>query len=110
MRRRFQQLDVFVDVPFYRKPLAVVVDAEGMSTEEMQHLAGWTNLFETAFLLPAEAPGADYRVRLVNLVGELPFAGTSHAGSLSRMVGGGWSASRSGHRHPGVRRGVDPDP
>lgn len=75
MRRRFQQLDVFADTPFRGNPLAVVVDAEGMTTAQMQHLARWTNLSETAFLLPTESSNADYRVRIFTLVGELPFAG-----------------------------------
>jgi PhzF family phenazine biosynthesis protein len=89
MRRRFQQLDVFADVPFYGNPLAVVVDAEGMTTEQMQHLARWTNLSETAFLLPAGSPDADYRVRIFTLVGELPFAGHPTLGACHAWLTAG---------------------
>jgi PhzF family phenazine biosynthesis protein len=89
MRRRFRQLDVFADTPFLGNPLAVVVDAEGLSTQQMQQLARWTNLSETAFLLPAESPDADYRVRIFTLVGELPFAGHPTLGSCHAWLASG---------------------
>jgi PhzF family phenazine biosynthesis protein len=45
--------------------VAVVLDGEGLSTEEMQRFARWTNLAETTFVLPArEGEPADYRVRI----------------------------------------------
>jgi len=89
MRRRFQQLDVFADTPLLGNPLAVVIDAEGMTTEQMQHLTRWTNLSETAFLLPARSPDADYRVRIFTLVGELPFAGHPTLGSCHAWLTSG---------------------
>ncbi len=49
--RPFAQVDVFTAVPYMGNPLAVVADAEGLTTEEMQRLAAWTNLSETTFLL-----------------------------------------------------------
>jgi PhzF family phenazine biosynthesis protein len=73
--RRFQQIDVFGHGPFSGNPLAVVHDADGLSTEQMQQLARWTNLSETAFLLAATSPEADYRLRIFTLARELPFAG-----------------------------------
>jgi PhzF family phenazine biosynthesis protein len=73
--RAFQQIDVFTDDPYRGNPLAVVVDGTDLTTEEMQEFATWTNLSETTFLLPATAPGADYRVRIFTPVLELPFAG-----------------------------------
>lgn len=89
MRRRFQQLDVFATTPYLGNPLAVVVDAEGMTTEQMQGLAGWTNLSETAFLLPPESPEADYRVRIFTLVGELSFAGHPTLGACQAWLTAG---------------------
>ena len=89
MRRRFQQLDVFADTPLLGNPLAVVIDAEGMTTEQMQHFARWTNLSETTFLLPARSPEADYRVRIFTLVGELPFAGHPTLGSCHAWLTSG---------------------
>ncbi|WP_461156267.1 PhzF family phenazine biosynthesis protein [Saccharopolyspora tripterygii] len=73
--RKFQQVDVFTDTPYYGNPVAVVLDAEGLSDEEMQRFAAWTNLSETTFVLPPVADGADYRVRIFTPSSELPFAG-----------------------------------
>jgi PhzF family phenazine biosynthesis protein len=73
--RPFVQVDVFSATPYRGNPLAVVLDAEGLATEDMQRFAHWTNLSETTFVLPSTAPGADYRVRIFTPAGELPFAG-----------------------------------
>ncbi|GAA4834275.1 PhzF family phenazine biosynthesis protein [Saccharopolyspora rosea] len=73
--RDFQQVDVFTTVPFGGNPVAVVLDADGLSADEMQRFARWTNLSETTFVLPPSDPGADYRVRIFTPGGELPFAG-----------------------------------
>src|SRR5437764_11011964 len=75
MPRRFAQVDVFGSGPCSGNPVAVVLNAEGVSTEEMQRFAHWTNLSETTFVLPPSDPGADYRVRIFTPVAELPFAG-----------------------------------
>ncbi len=90
MGRRFQLVDVFHDGPFSGNPLAVVLDAEGLSTEEMQRIARWLNLSETAFLLPPTTRAADYRVRIFTLERELPFAGHPTLGSCHAwlMAGG----------------------
>jgi len=81
---RFKQVDVFTSVPFKGNPLAVVFDADSLSGDEMQAIARWTNLSETAFLLAPTDARADYRVRIFTTKGELPFAGhptlgTAHA-------------------------------
>ena len=77
--RPFKQVDVFTATPYLGNPLAVVLDGEGLSTEDMQHFAQWTNLSETTFVLPPTpeglAAGADYRVRIFTPTTELPFAG-----------------------------------
>jgi PhzF family phenazine biosynthesis protein len=52
-----------------------VLDADGLSTEEMQRFANWTNLSETTFVLPPTTSDADYRVRIFTPTLELPFAG-----------------------------------
>src|ERR1700760_603361 len=59
MERPFCQVDVFADDPYFGNPLAVVLDATGLITEEMQRFAAWTNLSETTFVLPPESAGAD---------------------------------------------------
>ncbi len=72
---RFIQVDVFTDTPFGGNPLAVFPDADGLTTEEMQRLAREMNLSETTFVLPPQAPGADFKVRIFTPAKELPFAG-----------------------------------
>jgi trans-2,3-dihydro-3-hydroxyanthranilate isomerase len=71
----FIQVDVFTDRPFGGNPLAVFSEAEGLTTEEMQRLAREMNLSETTFVLPTQAPGADFKVRIFTPAAELPFAG-----------------------------------
>jgi PhzF family phenazine biosynthesis protein len=73
--RPFRQVDVFTADPYRGNPLAVVLDGTGLSTEQMQQFANWTNLSETTFVLPPTDPAADYLVRIFTPVMELPFAG-----------------------------------
>jgi PhzF family phenazine biosynthesis protein len=73
--RPFKQVDVFTDTPYRGNPVAVVLGADGLSTEEIQRFANWTNLSETTFVLPPTTSDADYRVRIFTPTLELPFAG-----------------------------------
>lgn len=86
MKRRFIQCDVFSSTATKGNGLAVVVDADGLSTEEMQGFAAWTNLAETTFLLPPEDPDADYRVRIFTPVKEMLFAGHPTLGSCAAWL------------------------
>jgi trans-2,3-dihydro-3-hydroxyanthranilate isomerase len=72
---RFVQVDVFTDVPFGGNPLAVFPEAEGLTTGDMRRLAQEMNLSETTFVLPPQAPDADFKVRIFTPAAELPFAG-----------------------------------
>ncbi|AVS63605.1 phenazine biosynthesis protein PhzF [Paracidovorax avenae] len=94
MRQRpFKQVDVFTDRPYLGNPLAVVLDGEGLSTEDMQQFTNWTNLSEATFLLPpseeGRAAGADYRVRIFCPGRELPFAGHPTLGSCHAWLEAG---------------------
>jgi PhzF family phenazine biosynthesis protein len=73
--RPFLQVDVFTTEPYRGNPVAVVLDGEGLDTEDMQRVARWTNLSETTFVLPPSVPDADYAVRIFTPTQELPFAG-----------------------------------
>jgi PhzF family phenazine biosynthesis protein len=75
MPRPFAQVDVFGATPYGGNPVAVVLDGEGLTSEQMQRFAHWTNLSETTFVLRPSVPGADYRVRIFTPTSELPFAG-----------------------------------
>lgn len=94
--RPFSQVDVFADHPYYGNPLAVVVDAEGLSSGTMQHFANWTNLSETTFLLPPTDPAADYKVRIFTGSEEFPFAGHPTLGSAHAWLEAGGVPKNSG--------------
>jgi PhzF family phenazine biosynthesis protein len=96
MARRFNTLDVFTTTPLAGNPLAVVVDGEGLDTDEMQRFASWTNLSETTFLLPPTDPAADYRARIFTPVAELPFAGHPTLGSAHAWLAHGGTPRRAG--------------
>ncbi|MCC2661310.1 MAG: phenazine biosynthesis protein PhzF [Arthrobacter sp.] len=88
-RRPFAQVDVFTTEPYRGNPLAVVCEADGLTSEQMQRFANWTNLSETTFLLPPADPGADYRVRIFTGSEELPFAGHPTLGSAHAWLEAG---------------------
>jgi PhzF family phenazine biosynthesis protein len=89
MLRRFQQIDVFSPDKLGGNPLAVVLDSDGLSAEEMQRFTRWMNLSETTFLLPPTTAEADYRVRIFTLPHELPFAGHPTLGSCHAWLSAG---------------------
>jgi len=94
MERPFCQVDVFAGELYLGNPVAVVLDAKGLHTEEMQRFASWTNLSETTFVLPPEAAEADYRVRIFTPSRELPFAGHPTLGTCHAWLAGGGTPRR----------------
>lgn len=94
--RKFTQVDVFTAVPYRGNPVAVVLDAEGLTDAEMQTFANWTNLSETTFVLPSTDPGADYRVRIFTPKSELPFAGHPTLGTAHAVLAAGLASARDG--------------
>ena len=93
VQRRYAQVDVFTEVAFGGNPVAVILDAEDLDTEQMQRIAHWTNLSETTFVLAPTAPGAHYRVRIFTPVAELPFAGHPTLGTCHAWLQAGGDAS-----------------
>lgn len=78
----YHVLDVFTDRPFAGNPLAVVLDADDLTDEQLLAVAREFNLSETAFPLPPSDPAAaDYRVRICTPSQELPFAGHPSVGT-----------------------------
>jgi PhzF family phenazine biosynthesis protein len=73
--RPYRVVDVFGETPYLGNPVAVVLNGDGLSREQMQRFAAWINLSETTFVLPPTVAGADYRARIFTPVQELPFAG-----------------------------------
>lgn len=94
--RRFTQVDVFGAEALRGNPVAVVVDAEGLTEQAMAAFARWTNLSETTFLLPPSDPAADYRLRIFTPGGELPFAGHPTLGSAHAWLEAGGVPKRPG--------------
>jgi PhzF family phenazine biosynthesis protein len=92
----FKQVDVFTRRAFGGNPVAVILDAEGMDGLQMQRIANWTNLSETAFVLPPSSTGASYRVRIFTPVSELPFAGHPSVGTAHAVLESGLVKARDG--------------
>jgi hypothetical protein len=61
MQRRYITVDVFTDRAFGGNPLAVVLDAGGLSTAQMQAIVSEFNYSETTFVLPPRDPAHDER-------------------------------------------------
>lgn len=91
--RAFAQVDVFSQTPLRGNPVAVVLDAEGLSDADMAAFARWTNLSETTFLFPSANPAADYRFRVFTPERELPFAGHPTLGSAHAWLEHGGAPS-----------------
>ena len=81
MRRRFVTLDVFTSRRFAGNPLAVVLEAEGLSGDAMQTIAREFNLSETVFVLPPENAAHRAKLRIFTPGAELPFAGHPTVGT-----------------------------
>ncbi|HEY2639429.1 MAG TPA: PhzF family phenazine biosynthesis protein [Streptosporangiaceae bacterium] len=96
MSRQFRQVDVFTTKPYLGNPLAVVLGADGLSSEQMQQVAHWTNLSETTFVLTPDEEQADYRVRIFMPTGELPFAGHPTLGTCHAWLEAGGQPRQPG--------------
>src|SRR5580693_2246297 len=81
MQRHYITVDVFTDRAFGGNPLAVVLDAGGLSTAQMQAIAIEFNYSETTFVLPPRDAAHDAQVRIFTVTGELPFAGHPNVGT-----------------------------
>ncbi|CAB3765220.1 PhzF family phenazine biosynthesis protein [Paraburkholderia solisilvae] len=96
MNRSYKVVDVFTSRPLLGNPVAVVLDAQGLSTDEMQAIARWTNLSETTFVLPPTVDEADYGLRIFTPRNEIPFAGHPTLGSAHAILEAGRVTARPG--------------
>ena len=94
MRLQFQTVDVFTGTQFVGNPLAVVLNAEGLSTGQMQAIAAEFNLAETTFVLPPKDTGHTAEVRIFTPRSELPFAGHPNVGTAYVLARAGASYGR----------------
>ncbi len=91
MQRRYVTIDVFTDRAFGGNPLAVVLDAAGLSTAQMQTVAREFNYSEATFVLPPADPANTAQVRIFTPAFEMPFAGHPNVGTalvLARRTAG----------------------
>ena len=94
--RSFSQVDVFTNQSTFGNPVAVVLDADGLTDAQMAQFANWTNLSETTFVLPPTDPAADYRVRIFTPGSELPFAGHPTIGTCHAWLEAGGQPQNPG--------------
>ena len=94
MKLNFVTVDVFTDRQFGGNPLAVVTNAEGLSTESMQAIAAEFNLAETTFVLPPRDPAHAAQVRIFTPRAEMPFAGHPSIGTAFVLARAGESYGR----------------
>ena len=80
MKVQFYTCDVFTDVRFGGNPLAVLPDATGLSSVQMQQIAREFNFSESTFVLPSHG-GHTRNVRIFTPTQEIPFAGHPNIGT-----------------------------
>jgi len=95
MLLRFQTVDVFTADQFSGNPLAVVLNAEGLSTQQMQAIAAEFNLAETTFVLPPKDSTHTAEVRIFTPRAEMPFAGHPNIGTAFVLARAGTSYGRT---------------
>jgi trans-2,3-dihydro-3-hydroxyanthranilate isomerase len=86
MPRPYLHYDVFTGTPLVGNQLAVFTDAAGLSTEQMQAIAREMNFAESTFILPAERPDTDIRMRIFTPHLEMPMAGHPTVGSTFALA------------------------
>ncbi len=86
MPRRFVTVDVFTAKMFGGNPLAVVLDAEGLTPAQMQSIAREFNYAETTFVLPPADAANTAQVRIFTPGRELPFAGHPNVGTAFALA------------------------
>src|SRR6059058_562733 len=91
MKIEFTSVDVFTDRKFGGNPLAVIPDATGLSSAQMQSIAAEFNLAETTFVLPPKDPAHTAEVRIFTPKAEMPFAGHPNVGTAFVLAAAGQS-------------------
>lgn len=81
MRYKFHTADVFTDRAFAGNSLAVIPDAAGLETDQMQRIAREFKLSETVFGFRAQDPANTLALRIFTPKLELPFAGHPTVGA-----------------------------
>ena len=80
--------DVFTKKRFGGNPLAVILEAEGLTDKQMQQIAREFNFSESAFVFPPEN-GNTRKVRIFTPAVEVPFAGHPNIGTAFVLASSG---------------------
>ena len=88
MRYRYYICDVFTETRFGGNQLAVLPQAIGLSTQQMQQIAREFNFSETTFVFPSKA-GHTRHVRIFTPAREIPFAGHPNVGTAFVLANAG---------------------
>lgn len=86
MKLSFHTLDVFTTRQFGGNPLAVVLGADKLTTEQMQTITREFNLSETTFVMTPDDPAHTAKVRIFFPGGEMPFAGHPTLGTAALLA------------------------
>lgn len=97
MHLQFQTVDVFTGKQFAGNPLAVVLNAEALSSGQMQAIAAEFNLAETTFVRPPKDPAHIAEVRIFTPRSEMPFAGHPNVGTAFALARAGVCYGRPVH-------------
>ena len=108
MAHRYVIADVFTETAFGGNQLAVFPDGRGISEAAMQKLAREFNFSETTFILPPEAPGTDFRLRIFTPANELQFAGHPTVGTAAVLAREGLVPLSGGRGKVVLGEGVGP--
>ncbi|MCA1586244.1 MAG: PhzF family phenazine biosynthesis protein [Acidobacteria bacterium] len=94
---RYLHLDVFTDRAFEGNQLAVFTDGRGLDRAAMQAMTREMNFSESTFVVPAERPDTDVRMRIFTPGAELPMAGHPTIGSTFALAHDGTIAADRDH-------------
>jgi trans-2,3-dihydro-3-hydroxyanthranilate isomerase len=106
----YHTLDVFTDTIFGGNPLAVLTDARGLTTRQMEGITREFNLSETVFVLPPEDASHTRLLRIFTPGRELPFAGHPTVGTAFLLAATGMIDLTEGETHIVFEEGVGPVP
>jgi trans-2,3-dihydro-3-hydroxyanthranilate isomerase len=95
MKLNFVTVDVFTGTQFAGNPLAVVLNAKGLTGGQMQAIAAEFNLAETTFVLPPKHAAHTAEVRIFTPRSEMPFAGHPNVGTAFALARIGTSYGRA---------------
>jgi PhzF family phenazine biosynthesis protein len=99
---RLFQVDAFTTQPLCGNPAGVVLDADGLSSEQMQAIARELNTSDTAFVLRPDAPDHDLRLRFFTPRKESGFVGHATVATHTVLAALGRPPSPRQKQHTGI--------